>query len=125
MISNRELREIARKPLPLSEYVKVRQLRWAGHVLRMPPTHLTRKAVESTTPGSALSGCARGTHTVLGYWETLASRRGASLDACKDRVAWRNLLTVGARPNDPHKDSTKSAGETPRIILRRPRVFVT
>jgi len=125
MISNRELRDIARKPLPLSEYVKVRQLRWAGHVLRMPPTHLTRKAVETTTPGSALSGCAAGTHSVLGYWEKLASRRGASLDACKDRVAWRNLLTVGARPNDPHEDSTKSAGETPRIVLRRPRVFVT
>ena len=56
-------------PLPLSEYVKVRQLRWAGHVLRMPPNHLTRKAVESTTSGSALSGCHRETHSVLGYWE--------------------------------------------------------
>lgn len=47
---NHELYQINRET-PISQYIKVVRLRWVGHVVRMPHTRLTKRALNSKMHG--------------------------------------------------------------------------
>ena len=85
---NRELRDLTHLPL-ITSFVSSQRLRWAGHVARMPPDSVLRRAMEGVPEGRRPVGrprmrwedCVRKDLRQLGVddpaeWKRLAQDRG-------------------------------------------------
>ena len=96
-ISNADL--LARTGLQtIDAYLAKRQLRWAGHVARMPNNRLPRKMLSCWVPHKRPRGAPQMT-----YGRSLRKLlRKAEIpvenwhDLAQDRVKWRELITVNA-----------------------------
>ena len=93
---NRELRELSRLPL-ITGFVSSQRLRWAGHVARMAPDSVLRRAMDGTPNGRRPVGrprmrwedCIRKDLRQLGINDPVRWRHHA-----QDRAEWRRLVTA-------------------------------
>ena len=93
-VSNNELRQRT-GVATVEETIKARRWRWLGHVCRMPPGSITRRALRWTPQGKRNRGRPRET------WRRTVEKelkgKGLSLDTAPrvaaDRARWRSFLS--------------------------------
>jgi len=107
-LSNKELYE-ATGSKPVSALIRVRRLRWIGHVLRTSPGNISRTALTWAPEGKRRRGRPRE------MWRRTTERRETSWDGIRGRLllhrrdGWHNLLASLKSPHGPDEDK-KSSG---------------
>jgi hypothetical protein len=108
---------------PIRSYTTHRQLRWLGHVARMPPQRLPRKLLTCWAPSARPVGRPLLTYAYAEAVRKALRTTGIGLDSC--------LVRVGARPlalaSSPIRhltspDKTKLSGSDNSSVLSSPSV---
>ena len=102
-------------------YIARRQLRWLGHVRRMPFERLPRRMLSSWVPEPRPRGAPKMTYgrTIYKALDMFSIAHEAWPLLAADRAAWRTTLRQGFPPK-PFR-SVRAAPLPPPIALTRPR----
>ena len=113
-------------------YLARRQLRWLGHVSRMPYERLPRRMLSSWVPATRPKGCPEMTYgrTMYRAMELFGIDRATWPALAADRDAWRTLLMGGPLPpppppqTPPHQQQSTLSPHAPPFTPRPRRMPV-
>ena len=80
----------------ISLVIKMRKLRWLGHVLRMSPNRIPKVALRWTPSGKRKRGWPKTTwrRTVITELEEMGLTLGEAQAKAQDRTQWRQLIAA-------------------------------
>ena len=97
-------------------FLKLAQLRWTGHIIRMPDERLPKKVIYGELQEEKRSQCGqkkRYKNTLKAFLEDFYIPMGSWEQTAQERSKWRGLINKGAALYEKKKESAENAKPKP------------